>query len=577
MVSLASSELFEHLEIRSNEASHSGLPHILAEKTIESHRCEFSISFDRAFPSSLPKFKLLNVTAFQLMANVDAQGTICLFEKDTVLVNPHDPFGIIRDCAERAFLVIRKGVSTSDTSDIFLELEAFLRLIPKYTNGISLIEMTDTPKFVHWVGIGNQRWFFENRSQINAFGPALKVDINSRHLQKGRALFVPLNDSERQLLPKFGWRKWWSSTILRIVFRAAIKRHGFNCLSLLAKTTNSTIPIVFKLPLTDESFILFGADLSASRSGTHPIIKIGTNESCVPIILNRMDKGYLLPRGGASTDVTSKSILLVGCGSVGSCIAQDLLKSGVGKLTLLDMDDLKPENAYRHHLGMDDCLSYRKKTDLLKSRLEQASPHSVIESVTDDFVSVIQGNKEDFSKYDVVVLATGNDNLNLLASEYFSNHFPALPVLFTWLDPLGIGGHVLTTNLETRGCYRCLFGNKKNGESSLYNKASLAQEGQSFSKTMAGCGGRFTEFSFLDVQQTALVATRQILDVLRGKSTKNQLTSWKGSDEKFKEQGFKTSHRYTTASDNERFFDFGDDDCPICGDAARRRDIPKLS
>jgi molybdopterin/thiamine biosynthesis adenylyltransferase len=284
-----------------------------------------------------------------------------------------------------------------------------------------------------------------------------------------------------------------------------------------------------------------------------------------------MDKDYLLPRGGASANLFEKNVLLVGCGSIGSCIAQNLSKSGIGKMTLIDNDVLKPENVHRHLLGMKNCLKTRAKSDLLKAQLESELPHCEIESICENFQSVLK-NGFDFSPFDLVILATGNDNLSILTSEFFHENFSKKPVIFTWLDPLGIGGHALLTNLEPHGCYKCLF------EKDLHNKASFAEKGQSFSKTMAGCSGRFTDFGFLDVQETALLAVRLSLEVLKNEKASNQLISWIGNDEKFISEGFKTATRYQKNAEKNRLvkLDFADECCPICGDSARRHRIPTL-
>ena len=61
----------------------------------------------------------------------------------------------------------------------------------------------------------------------------------------------------------------------------------------------------------------------------------------------------LIPRGGGSMDLTDKSVLLVGCGSVGSEVALRLTSAGVGRLTVSDPDRLSEENLYRHTLSVN--------------------------------------------------------------------------------------------------------------------------------------------------------------------------------------------------------------------------------
>ena len=76
----------------------------------------------------------------------------------------------------------------------------------------------------------------------------------------------------------------------------------------------------------------------------------------------------LTHRAGRDYAVTStKSALIVGVGAVGSFVADQLARSGIGQLTLLDYDRLRPGNSTRHLCGPDHIHEF--KTDAVKKIL----------------------------------------------------------------------------------------------------------------------------------------------------------------------------------------------------------------
>lgn len=60
-------------------------------------------------------------------------------------------------------------------------------------------------------------------------------------------------------------------------------------------------------------------------------------------------------------------------------------------------------------------------------------------------------------------------------------------------------------------------------------------------KMSMACSSAFVEYSVLDSQQTAIMTSRLIIDVLKGKCELTRLVSWIGSAEKLKSEGFQTS------------------------------------
>lgn len=67
-----------------------------------------------------------------------------------------------------------------------------------------------------------------------------------------------------------------------------------------------------------------------------------------------------------------KGAVIIGCGSVGSLVALELARAGVGRFFLTDMDIMSYHNICRHQCGIADVGKY--KTTALRQRILQINP-----------------------------------------------------------------------------------------------------------------------------------------------------------------------------------------------------------
>ena len=73
-----------------------------------------------------------------------------------------------------------------------------------------------------------------------------------------------------------------------------------------------------------------------------------------------------------------KGVIIIGCGSVGSLVALELARSGVGRFFLVDSDILGYHNICRHQCGIQDVGKF--KTTAVKERILQINPTAVVET-----------------------------------------------------------------------------------------------------------------------------------------------------------------------------------------------------
>src|SRR5438094_9964056 len=81
-----------------------------------------------------------------------------------------------------------------------------------------------------------------------------------------------------------------------------------------------------------------------------------------------------------------KHLVIVGAGSVGSAIAVMAARAGIETFTIIDHDDIEPENLGRHMC--DTSHLFRSKAFAVTKLIEQINPDADVRPVTEDFRTV---------------------------------------------------------------------------------------------------------------------------------------------------------------------------------------------
>ena len=265
-----------------------------------------------------------------------------------------------------------------------------------------------------------------------------------------------------------------------------------------------------------------------------------------------IDYSYMLRRAGQRHNgFYGKSVLLIGCGSVGGFLAANLCQSGITVLDLLDKDNLSVDNVHRHILGFSDAIKNKNKTDLLKEYLEEQYPHVEIDSLgfQDRNAEQLLKQPDRLNNYDIIISATGEPTLNLKINRILYDNNISVPFIVCFNEPYGIGGHAIAVNLRG-GCLQCLYTDNISNDIIPF-RASFVEPNQDFKKSISGCAGSFVEYSGLDSQQTALITARLVLQILKGECKENRLISWVGTSNELIKNGYRASEYYEKISEKQ--------------------------
>ena len=285
----------------------------------------------------------------------------------------------------------------------------------------------------------------------------------------------------------------------------------------------------------------------------------GWTMKAVPV--RGLDRDSIVPRSGGRMSLTDKSVLLVGCGSVGSELAHRLASTGLGELTLSDPEMFTQDNLYRHTLSiMDIGLS---KSFCLAVDLRRKYPWIRAKKDTrplENFTDLVELNH-----YDLIVVAIGSPTIERQFHEFVTNQSICTPVMNVWLEAHGIGGHATLALPSSKGCLLCAYVDVKELTRGLASNLNFLAPNQDFTVSHGGCGNLFLPYSAIASNHTATMAADLASRYLLGGIDTSSKVSWKGNAREARELGFELTYRYGRFVDNLNVLALHHPECDVCG------------
>ena len=279
-----------------------------------------------------------------------------------------------------------------------------------------------------------------------------------------------------------------------------------------------------------------------------------------PYRVRSVSRGSLVPRGGGSLDLRNKSVLLVGCGSVGGELALRLTSAGVGQLTVSDPDTFSEENLYRHVLSLRDIGRYKAK--MLAREIAQRHPWAEVTPWRRRLEDL--RDSEVLRPFDLVVIAIGSPTVERIFAEYCSQEALGIPVMSCWLEAFGIGGHAILVVPGTRGCWHCAYVDPKTLKGGLTSNLNFLEPGQVVMRNHGGCGTQFLPYNGIAASSTATMAADFAVRCLAGDVATSSKVSWRGSDKEAVGASLEVTWRYRRFAESLRILPLRDRNCDLC-------------
>lgn len=532
-----------------------------------------TIQLPSRFPDVLPDIFIAPEALPRLIPHIERSGRICLAPSTGILIDTSQPGKLVSEALERATTTLIEGLSGTNADDVGDEFEAYW--IDENTTGVwSICELTGPARPIShfWLqsGSGSQiinRLFASSRETARAWAqrvgrrvkratPAFLIPLTTP--------FLPSNPNHPITFVDVQQIMQHASPETLAVFRAWLE------------TVTFPIALLIALPLRNaQDVAAIGVDVEAPHGAAAHQAQRGFRPGKVPaartlqfqpdlqakrLLIERLDTAYVMPRGGANVALSTRTIAVIGCGAVGSHILNHLAALGVGKLRLVDPERLTSANIHRHVMGVS-YLHWNKARGMV-FEIEHRFPHLVVEYREQTIEDLLRSEPAFMIDADLIMIAIGEPTVELRINDLLG---PKKPRLHAWVEPLGIGGHILATGIVERpGCYRCLY--EEDETFGLVNLASFAEPGQTFQHTMGGCAGQFVQFAALDADRIAGEAARLAAQILTGAEREPVLISIRKDERAFCDAGYRLAPRarIITSGSRQRETRHIRADCPTC-------------
>lgn len=531
-----------------------------------------------SFPYTLPIIFLEDSNIFGIIPHLEEDGYVCYLSSEGLLLDSEKPVNIIIECLQKAFKILDDGVNGRNQDDLYNEFEAYWRRLGNTKIAASLVipnlECSFQPIYVWSVKEDKMLVMSETKEKARRY---IRLAFDSNFEFEGKVdyhgYFIMLRPGTRLCLSKL--MPLTPRSIRKLIHEnlsGSIRRRFLKAIKRKTVQQGNKEYLLIGLPQPDGNISLVGIEFSEFRANAstktvlrHPLERSNYDVEVTPLIIDRHYPEHLVMRTGGEQSLRNKKVILLGGGAIGSRVVGELIRAGIMEIKIIDNDMFMADNLLRHELGV--FYLHYNKAEALSRHYQFKYPFAKIDYLKADVLDVLFNYPDMLDKYDLVISALGNPTIEMLINQKLHELAHSPPIIFTWVEPLGIGGHALATlNNEKTGCYACLHTNPAGPTTEYINRASFAAPRQTFSKTVSGCGTQFTPYGSLDAIHTAIIATRLAINILTGEENGNPLMSWKGNAAKFINSGFSLSDRFDLTE--EQLFDtrysYKTDRCKIC-------------
>ena len=256
-----------------------------------------------------------------------------------------------------------------------------------------------------------------------------------------------------------------------------------------------------------------------SRSNWLVVIR---TEDKVGIQTSRVLRPFVLPSPQGSfqriprlKELRKRSVAVIGLGAVGSQVAVELARAGVGRLKLIDGDILEPANLVRHACTLQQV--GLPKSTAVANQLRLIAPKCEVRAFSINFGATDVASPDDTRRVnsllyaatetcDMIIGAAADEDVNYLISRVAADQ--GIAQVYAWGTNGGYGGEVVRVVPKSTGCFECFL--LQQDEPLHLVKPDEARE----MVPALGCADRTFTGSGFDMNAVAMFATRLAVQTL---------------------------------------------------------------
>lgn len=529
---------------------------------------DLTVAIPRVFPDKLPKIYLSD-DDFQKtfpIPHVDMNKFVCTRDTNTVYINEYKSGEALNELIEIAINeIILRGIKGENSHDFLEEFLAYWN--DQNSSVLSLYTPINRTEVIGFYELNSlllkcRHIIAEKRSDVEKWISKMNAKCVIRSERK--ILYLPLPSAPKFPLPEN------NGDILKF-----IESYGTDITDIFDqfyKDDESNIYVLFSFLINDKRILAGWGHAQWDR-----VILMGFRNSKLPIKerllrnkttgikrLNteRIDRERLFGRVGTQLDPTilNSKIGILGCGSLGSLIANTLSKCGIRKFSLFDNDQLKPENTPRHLCGFSDIQNNPLKVNAVKSRLESHFPDIECSTNDGDLLDLFMDNPTKLNENNLIISATANHAVERRLNKLQRDGIITQPILYLWIEPFGVGGQFLYIHQSKGGCYQCCF------DSEGHFSHAISDHENDLETRETGHQITFLPYSYLEAESLTTFACRNIMRWLLHPEESSMLTTWLGDLNLFRSNGISIRDEWggdTSFSTYVREIP-KEGECPVC-------------
>lgn len=481
----------------------------------------------------LPRVRLR--PPMSLLAHIGYKGSVCIDDGQGLSLDPDRPAEVVAHSVIKAYDLLERSAADAASGQVefFNELEGYWLGLPGSLRSRAYFEVDGVSRML--TGYVNRKttpaqWFFTEKDA------EVPWEVSDAKLESQRALYVHLEGIES---PPVYPNKLAASFIEDARQRLSPEQLTmWNKLLGPSKNGPKQLALLVSVPRQAGGRSLVGTIFRAHRG------EVDVKTQVTPLTLRRHAASYMRERGGASLNLLGKHVAVLGAGAVGSVVIDSLAAAGVGNLTVVDHDEYSEDNVFRHVLAPLYIGLY--KATGLKLQMQRRYPGLKVTPVCETAQKWLK--TADLSKYDGIVVAFGAPSVERSFSRAFKARRPDLPIIFTWLEALGLGGHSVLMWGRGEGCLECLYRDDE-GQQDLASRNCFLEPNQPVTRNLTGCSGAFVPFGALHARRTGLLAAEQMLTALAVTNSEQNpaYDFWVGEGHFATEQGLRTTRWFQVA------------------------------
>lgn len=543
----------------------------LIKETINNQVFSFIVALPKGFPYDFPRIYMHHShNEYRYLPHVGADLSICTFDSMEAQPNPRLPRQLVIATIKRAIKNIRLGLSRENFADYDDEFLAYWELEPDKKIA-SIVVPTDETTEIVVVDIRELNLVYNKKYKLNR-----RKDIEKQNalLQINHFRYFIADNCKDAV----DWLKSIGIVIPRSYQNAIVKRGLFlpvesmgippfantntELINSISKKSPDCIPHIIKFLRKDKrkrpSIIMFGVhknnnwmlgvwrhpqeidlirkgkdtflskQISGFRVGQHPVsIELRNNVPIDRFSVVRLDRERLFKRGGTGLQTNQNyRIRIVGCGSVGSFLLEDLVKIGFNRFELVDKEILSPENLARHYCSIEYL--YKNKADSLKLAISKKYTGLEIFTENTNIQTLIYENADFLNYTDINIFAIADYPTEQMFNKAYKAGIVKVPTLIVWVEAYLKAGQAVLLLPNQKGCFECLF--EVVDKISVF-KYAHAKEQKSILRE-AGCQSSYMPYGALDISAYTNFLSRIVDNISKTKYTKNMLFQYiKNEDE----------------------------------------------